>query len=202
MKTEERSTLNLTGSAWTMTDLIRATMLTTPEQIRDHVFYLARGGKTLEEREGGCWTMREREARVFSPWWAVNQARCGGRTRLDMVALFSEAWDCAKVTIGESLPDRAFEAIQEMTEFPEVANEFEEVEWKQLILLCRQMQRLTGDGDWWLSSPTVARLFKLNTHSLAYTRMRYLVTRGVLGVTKPGNQRRANRYRYLHPLTG
>jgi hypothetical protein len=87
-----------------------------------------------------------------------------------------------------------------LTTFPKVAEQFEDPQWKQLVLWCREIQRLAGDKLWYLSSPMVAQQFGLPHHGLAYTRLKLLVKLGILAVPEKGNQRRANRYRYLHPL--
>ena len=192
---------SLHGDNWEVRDLVEAAEITRPDQIRDRLFFLARGVKALELREGRRWGMSERQDKVFQPWWAANQARCTGVSRMDLFAQFDEAYDCAKEPLGDgNLPLRAWAVAETCTTFPKVAEQFEDIQWKQLVLWCREIQRLAGDRAWFLSSPMVARQFHLPNHHLAYTRLKHLVKLGILEPVAKGHQRKANRYRYLPPL--
>ena len=93
-----------------------------------------------------------------------------------------------------------FAAAKE-AELPAEAAEIEQEKLRQLVALCRELQRAAGDGPFFLSCRTAGRL--LGVHFKTANRwLFYLVQEGLLELVKAGDAStmQASRYRYVMPL--
>ena len=81
-------------------------------------------------------------------------------------------------------------------EIPQVASKYESPDTHLLIKVCRELQRVSGEGAFFLSCRTAGRLLGMN-HNKAWLRLGMLVADGVLQVRIRGTKKRATRYRYV-----
>jgi len=66
-----------------------------------------------------------------------------------------------------------------------------------LVCLCRELQRASGDGPFYLACRTAGRLLFGGDHMAASRRLKVLVTDGFLALVEKGTKTKAARYRYL-----
>ncbi len=113
---------------------------------------------------------------------------------------FLRAWPRVKFPKGSKPIGLALHKAKE-SEPPSCALEYEQPKLRILVALCRELQRGVGDGVFFLSCHTAARLFDLNP-TTAWRWLFLLRSDGVLQLVKRGTQkgRRASRYRYLREL--
>jgi len=115
-------------------------------------------------------------------------------TWLDIV----ESWDKVKYPKGGGPVDMAFQTVLE-TELPEVAMQYDTAEMRQLVSLCRELQRAAGpDNQFFLAARTGERLLGVSYKTVA-SWLRLLRRDGILKLVEPGNAGacKAHRYRYL-----
>ena len=114
---------------------------------------------------------------------------------------FIESWDKVKYPKGEGPVDMAYQTVLEM-ELPEAAMQYETVEMRQLVSLCRELQRAAGpDNQFFLAARTGERLLGVSYKTVA-SWLRLLRRDGILKLVEPGNAgaRKAHRYRYLKEM--
>ncbi|MGH7868220.1 MAG: hypothetical protein ACREP9_11515 [Candidatus Dormibacteraceae bacterium] len=109
---------------------------------------------------------------------------------------FLNAYHRAKFPLGGDTIPKAWRLAQE-SPIPPEAEQFENPEIKRLVALCWQLQILSGEKPFYLSSRVCQKLFDHPSHSTLATWLGGMVTLGILEVVEPGNQKRATRYRYL-----
>lgn len=85
-------------------------------------------------------------------------------------------------------------------EIPRVAQQYEQPDLRILVALCRELQRAAGDGPFYLSCRTAARL--LGVSAMTISRWLFLLdVDGILKVAQKGGQpdtpRKATRFRYI-----
>ena len=78
---------------------------------------------------------------------------------------------------------------------PAVAELYDAPQTRRLITICRELQRASGDGPFFLSCRTAGLLLGLD-QTTAWRRLGMLVVDDVLLVVQNGTKRRATRYRY------
>ena len=66
----------------------------------------------------------------------------------------------------------------------------------RLIKLCRELQRASGDGPFFLSCRTAGELLGLD-HNTAWRRLGMLVSDDLIQTVEPGTKTKATRYRYV-----
>jgi hypothetical protein len=110
---------------------------------------------------------------------------------------FVYGWPRVKLPKGDEPMTAIFERAKEET-LPRVAERYNHEGLRQLILLCRELQRATGDRPFYLACRTVGRLLGID-HATAARWLFYLQHEGVIEVAErsPRGSLRANRYRYL-----
>lgn len=91
----------------------------------------------------------------------------------------------------------------EVNNMPEAAQDYEQVEIHRLIAMCRELQRLAGDGPFYLACRTAGRLLEVG-HDTAARWLKLLVMDEILDEVEkggqPGTAYKASRYRYLPPM--
>jgi hypothetical protein len=81
---------------------------------------------------------------------------------------------------------------------PKVAERYEQQQFKLLVSLCRELQRASGVGPFYLAARTAARLLEVDP-STAWRWLFLLEQDGILEVVTRGDQKswKATRYRYV-----
>lgn len=139
---------------------------------------------------------------IVKRWYGQAVARLGAdKINADADANwadFVEGWPNVKYP-GEGAYMNAMLERAMRADTPEVALEFETERARWLVALCRELQREAGDDPFYLPTTTVETL-------LGYKRMEgwrmldHLCRVGILELVEKGNQKKANRYRYLAAL--
>jgi hypothetical protein len=170
-------------------------------QNNKRLFFLARGIKALEAQAGRVWTEAELKVQVFLPWYTANPHLRPGQSQDDYWFEFLRAYDAVQYPLGETFLDRAWQAAEQTT-LPQVAMQFEDPEVRQLVLWCRELQRLAGDAVFFLSTRSVQARFGLRHPMQAWRRLYGLCRAKILDPVEKGdvNGKKATRYRYLEPL--
>ncbi len=98
---------------------------------------------------------------------------------------------------GHDLVRLAFAAAQQQP-LPACAHQYPLQSMRQLLALCRQLQRHHADeqGVWYLSCRSAGEVLGIS-HVLAARLLKMLVKDGVLELIEPSSTVRATRYRYL-----
>jgi hypothetical protein len=188
----------------TLEALLRGARPTDPTMNHAKLFYLARGVRGLERLEGRTWPRQELKERLLRPWFTTNPHREPGKT-LDRYWLdFLECYTDVKHPLGGDTLERAWDAAEAVTAFPPEAAQFDDPLVRQLVLWCRELQRLAEAAPFYLSCATVMTRFGLKHKMAARTWLRGLAAAGVIKEAEKGSTetRRATRWRYLYPLDG
>ena len=113
---------------------------------------------------------------------------------------FAEAWGKVKFPKGQEPIAMIFASINDR-DLPEVLREYETPGIKQLAAFCRELQRASGEGPFFLACRTAAGLLDID-HATASRWLRLLQHDGVIQLAEKGSheKRRANLYRYLYPV--
>lgn len=138
---------------------------------------------------------------VLKAWW--ERAREHSPTPWEEhLADFLEGWGRVKFPRGAEPMALIFQRATE-ADLPEVAQQFEQQPLRLLVALCRELQRATKDGPFYLSSRTAGRLLGVD-HTTAHRWLIFLKNLSILELTEAGSQnpkdRKASRYRYLPPV--
>lgn len=112
---------------------------------------------------------------------------------------FLEGWPKVKFPKGAEPMTQIVERAK-AGPMPEVAQQFEQERLRLLVAICRELQRATGEGPFFLSSRTTGRLLEVD-HTTAHRWLHGLKNLGILALVEAGSQnpkdRKASRYRYL-----
>ncbi len=113
---------------------------------------------------------------------------------------FLIAWDRVRLAAGQT-PMTLLEAAMRHP-FPAVASRYEQEPLRRLIVLCRELQRLSGSAPFFLACRIAGTILGVD-HNTAARWLRLLVLDGVLHEVAKGGEartaRRASRYRYIAP---
>lgn len=109
---------------------------------------------------------------------------------------FVNAWVNVKFPAGQEPIRMIYQQAISQCHLPRAAEKYKNLSLRRLVLLCRELQRVSGDQPFYLACRTAAELLGIN-HTLANKFLRLLVYEHILDVTKAGTQRHATRYRYL-----
>jgi hypothetical protein len=117
----------------------------------------------------------------------------------DTLADFTRAWPLVKYPKGDEPMNEVFSRAV-TADLPPDAEQYESVHIKQLVGLCRELQRAAGDAPFYLSCRTAGRL--LGVDHMSANRWLFLLQHdGLIVLVKRGDQSmKASRYRYLKPL--
>jgi hypothetical protein len=112
---------------------------------------------------------------------------------------FLYAWKKVEFPLGAEPMAQIF-ATAVRSELPAAAARYERPELRLLVALCRELQRATGKGPFYLSCRTAGRLLGVD-HMRAWRWLAGLADDGVLQETQKGGRagtaRQASRYRYV-----
>ena len=110
---------------------------------------------------------------------------------------FLRGWPRVKFAKGTEPMSAILKAAVER-EVPACAADYEQPQLQLLVKVCRELQRVTGDGPFFLSSRTAGSLLEVD-HSTAWRWLYLLKCDGVLTEVEKGDvvRRRATRFRYV-----
>jgi hypothetical protein len=179
-----------------LADILQSTQPTGPGQRNRAVFELARA---LQGEPGLC-DADPLELRTIVEAWhkralPVIRTKPFEETWID----FLQGWSKVKYPKGAGPMDVIFERSRASSP-PAVAMRFEQQGVRQLVSLCRELQRQTGDRPFFLGCRTAGRLLDV-AHTTAYRWLFLLKSERVLQEVEKGKQAgnkfRASRYRYV-----
>jgi hypothetical protein len=111
---------------------------------------------------------------------------------------FLQAWDKVKYPLGAGPMDVIFERARASAP-PAFAQRYEQPRLRQLVSLCRELQRHAGESAFYLGCRTAGRLLDVD-HTTAWRWLFLLKRHGVLQESEKGgqgeNSKRATRYLY------
>jgi hypothetical protein len=113
---------------------------------------------------------------------------------------FAEGWSKVKFAKGQE-PVAMIFAKSKTSELPEVAMQYEQAQLRDLVALCRELQRACGSEPFFLACRTAGDLLGVD-HNKAAVWLRGLRRDGILKLEKAGSLRdhKASRYRYVQKL--
>ena len=176
---------------------IASAMLTGSGQRHRMVFELARAIKTIPALADAAF---DELKPIVQRWHTLAKSRMRTKAFEESWFDFCEAWPKVKFPKGKEPIVMMFSQAIE-NELPEVAKQYEQQELRQLVALCRELQRADGTAPFFLAARTAGGLLDV-THTTAWRWLRGLQHDGILKEVEKGNQatRKASRYRYLAPL--
>jgi len=108
---------------------------------------------------------------------------------------FTESWDKVKYPKGEDIMVQVWERAKAAPDASAI-KEYENEKMGILVAICRELQREAGDNPFFLSCALAAKLLDI-TSMRAWRWLKLLCREGRLELISKGNQKRANRYRYV-----
>ena len=187
----------------TVAELVRLALPRDTHQNHRALFTLARGVKAIEQRLQRSLTEQEL-AGVFGRWYQAAKRFLRPEVSRDEYWFeFLEGYDNVKYPLGEGVLKAAWEAARK-SPLPTAATQFENPEVRFLVALCRELQRASGSGPFYLSCRMVQTLLRHDSHSTAAFWLRGLVRCKIVKLVEQGGPKtmKATRYRYLPPLEG
>ncbi len=180
-----------------ITYAIEQTALIKPGTTHESIFLFARHLKAIPEIAHA--ELPELKP-ILQQWFEQAKPGTTKRTFTEVWFDFTESWGKVKYPIGEEPIAMSAEQAAK-SELPEVAKNYDSPEVQALIAVCRELQRAAGEGPFFLDCRTAGKLLGVE-HNTANRYLRGLCRDKVLKLIEKGSQqkRRANRYRYLHPI--
>ncbi len=108
---------------------------------------------------------------------------------------FVEGWRKVKYAAGEEPVAMVYQASLEKA-LPAAADQYETIELRRLVALCRELQRAAGSNPFYLAGRTAAELLGV-PHTQAARWLRLLILDDVLELIAAGTRHKAAEYRYL-----
>lgn len=107
---------------------------------------------------------------------------------------FQHAFENAKHPLGENILDLAASKV-DINDLPECANQYPDYEMKVLVGICYELSKLTA-GVFFFSSHEASKRIRVEPKT-AWRMLRNLCEDAVIEIVRKGNERKANRYRWL-----
>jgi hypothetical protein len=173
-------------------DAIKATLPTGFGHRHRRLFSFARLLKAIP-------SLADADVRTLRPivqqWHQHALPNIGTRNFDDTWIDFANGWQNVKFPAGKEPIRMIYEqAIAEP--LPPLAERYETLEVKRLVVLCRALQLAAGEQPFYLACRTAGELLGIS-HVLAAKWLKLLILDNVIEVTTPGSQCHAARYRYL-----
>lgn len=111
---------------------------------------------------------------------------------------FLKGWERVKFPAGQGPLDEVVRRL-DLAELPQEALQYEQPQFRRLVLLCRELQRVSEERPFFLSVRTAGGLIGVSADTAS--RWMYLLQReGVLKLVAEATRHRARRYRYVPPV--
>jgi hypothetical protein len=127
-------------------------------------------------------------------WYQQALPRIATKSFLETWTDFATAWQNVKFPAGKEPIRMLFEQALEHP-MPAIAQPYDVVEVRRLIVLCRALQQTAGDKPFFLTCRMAGELLGIS-HVLANKWLRLLVIDDVLTLVSVGTQGKASRYRF------
>jgi len=164
----------------------------------DPVFLFARALKSFELTIDKRLSQQELPT-AFNTWWAMARSSLPPDTdRDECLFLFLDSFKKAKTPLGSNVIQNAIARMKSSSPPPE-ADKYESPKLKNLVHLCFELQKLNGDGLFFLSVRDAQHAIGCKSPREVSAFLRGLESDGVIKAVergKPG-RRRATRYRYV-----
>jgi hypothetical protein len=174
---------------------IRATLPSERGQRRKRVFLLARHLKGITElRDAEAWTLRP----VLEEWHKRALPVIGTKDFLETWADFVSAWNEVRVPICEGVVELACNRACVASPPERAVALYGEGSIVLLAALCRELQGLAGDADFFIDCRTAGRLVCIDP-STAWKYLNVLCADRILAAGEKGSlaKRKASRFRFL-----
>ena len=125
------------------------------------------------------------------------------QTRDEYFLEFLAAWEDARIPLGEGSMNQILETARKASPPDEVfRNGLSDPRIILLVKFCRELQRASGDGPFYLACRTVQQLFNLGSPRTAHCWLKGLHGLRIINPVEKGGPetRKATRFRYLPPL--
>ncbi|MCC7316499.1 MAG: bifunctional DNA primase/polymerase [Planctomycetes bacterium] len=159
-------------------------------QRNSRIFALARGLKAIHP-EAAFGDLRP----IVRNWHIRARSVIQTKEFEDSWADFVYAWPRVKHPTGKGLIQRVSERARRCA-LPQEAASYRQAELRNLVSLCRELQREAGDQPYFLASRTAGEAIGVSWKT-ACRWLGMLVADGVIAVVESHGARRATRYRYL-----
>jgi hypothetical protein len=176
---------------------IAITLPATPGVRQRCVFRLARQLKGIPALAGAAaGTLRP----IVEQWHRLAVPVIRTKPFLETWADFLLAWPRVRVPAGEDAISTAFRRAAATTPPPRATELYGSGPIVLLAALCRELQRLASDGDFFLDCRTAGRLIGVD-HTTAWRYLVVLCADGVLAARAKGSKatRKASRFRFIDP---
>lgn len=107
---------------------------------------------------------------------------------------FLDGWKKVKSPISSGSLHTAMSRADELP-LPEVAMQFDGLEIRRLVALCRELQKSAGDAPFFLACRVPEKWLEVQ-HTKINRWLNHLVGEGILSIVTPGTKTEATRYRY------
>jgi hypothetical protein len=167
---------------------------------RDPVFTYARAVKAFEKTIGRQIPQKEMAA-TFNTWWHIAKPTLpADADREEYFFLFGDAYERARVPLGQNVIQEATRRI-DLTEPPPEAARYESPKIKRLIHLCHELQLMAGDS-FFLSVRDASRVINCKNLGAVSAFLHGLCRDGVLEEISPGSAggRRAARFCFMKEM--
>ena len=138
-----------------------------------------------------------KEMKPYVIWWHSQHIEVIGTVSfLESWTDFTRGWDKVKVPYGQSMSS-VFESIDLGMPIPKhlINMGYDQRSFK-LLLVCRQLQIISGDAPFFLSARTAEEV--INYHFTGASKMlAAMVTDGILRLISKGSGHKASRYKYI-----
>jgi hypothetical protein len=180
-----------------LSHVIEATLPATKAEARRKLFEFCRHLKAIPNlADASAATLRP----IVREWHNRTVDRLGlGAEFTDTMVAFMTAWPRVRVPAGPSPVELALSRAKESDPPEQAAALFEEPPILLLASICRELQRLTGEGPFFLDCRAAGRLVGLD-HNTAWRLLNKVFCDpgvGILRAGKKGNKKKANRYFYV-----
>jgi hypothetical protein len=141
------------------------------------------------------------EMREYVAEWHRRASTITAKSFLDAWGGFVQAWRRVRVPAGEGAIDTAFARASEGPPPEAATNLYGEGPIVLLAALCRELQRIVGEGEWFfLDCRTAGRLIRVE-HTTAWRYLDVLCADGILAAGEKGSKetRKASRFRFIAP---
>ena len=202
---------NSTHAIRSIEDVVRVSIPRQSHVNHHHLFTLARAMLALQAylRDQGELGPCEKLSlnclqKAFDLWYGQAEPHLRPQQTKDEYRMeFLEAWEDVRIPLGEGALDQILEAARRASP-PEVVlrNQLSDPRIVLLVKFCRELQRVNGEGPFYLSVRTVQQLFGLASPRTAHGWLKALQVLGILRLVEKGGPEppKATRFRYLPPL--
>jgi len=173
-------------------EAIQATQPEAPGQRNRQIFELARALKAIPALSDA--DVRDLRG-IVRRWHERALPIIGTKPFDDTWADFVAGWPRVHFPRGQEPMTRIL-ARARAADPPRAAEAYDAPETRLLVTICRELQRIAGDGPFFLACRTAAHLTALD-QATAWRRLGMLVHDRVLSVIEKGTRHRATRYRYV-----